>query len=189
MSPNYNPVSGLNQPIYVKSIQTITTPNIVSSPSYAAAQNGTFFAITTQSRSVAANGFLTTQLTNPANSGRTLYIQRVSGGATVNTTIDILLNATFSAAGTSITPVNSNQGSTNTSLTTSKLITQATDPTIGGIIFNSIIQTGGPVVIDFNGEIAIPPTTTNRTFYVRLVNNTNQTNLLSLNISWFELAT
>lgn len=76
MSPNNNP-----------------TPSIVSSASYAAAQSGHFFAITTQSRSVAANGFLTAQLTNPANSERMLISREFREGPKQNPTGTMVLGS------------------------------------------------------------------------------------------------
>ncbi|WP_110113174.1 hypothetical protein [Bacillus sp. CGMCC 1.16541] len=174
-------------PLFVSMTSSLTSPTTVVSAAETAAFQGRFFESSTGSQSVAANGFLVVQYTIPANSNRTVYIQRVSGGATTNTTIDILFNATFAAAGTTITPVNSNLASAITSVVTGKYLSQATDPTTGGTRVNSIIQTGGPVVIDYSGRIIIPSTTTDRTFYIRLANNTNQTNILSVNVSWWEL--
>lgn len=110
------------------------------------------------------------------------------GGAITNTTIDLLYNATFPAAGTTITPVNSQLGNPTTSVVTAKYVSSsAPDPTVGGTHVNSIIQTGGPVVVDYDGTLIIPSTTSQRTFYVRLANNTNQSNILSINVSWWEL--
>lgn len=185
---NIRPISSPSDPLYVSVASTIITPAVVSSPSVKAALDGTYFISSAGSQTVAANQFLLVQHTVPANTNRTIYIQRVSGGAITNTTIDILYNATFAAAGTSIAPINSNLGSSNSSVVTAKFLSSsAPDPTIGGTRINSIIQTGGPVVVDYEGRLVIPSTTSARTFYIRLANNTNQSNILSINVAWWEL--
>lgn len=174
-------------PLYVKNTTSLTNPIVTISQASQAAMQGQFFTITTGSQSVTTmNNVLVVQMTIPANSNKTVYIQRVSGGATANTVIDILYNATFAAAGTSQTPVNTNQGSSKTSVVSAKFTT-GTDPTTGGTLVNSIIQTGGPVVIDYDGRLIIPSTTTDRTFYVRLINTSGGTNSLSVNISYWEI--
>lgn len=114
-----------------------------------------------------------------------MYIARISGGSTTNTTIDVIRNGTFTDAGTPLTPRNTNTLFTDNSIMTAKYITQATAPTVGGFILNTIIETGGPVDIEYNGRIII---SANNTLLVRLVNNTNQVNILSLNVSWWRLS-
>lgn len=187
MSPNKSVFNNENDPLYVQNVTSVSDATVISPQEAAAALDGNFYNISTGSLSVAANGFLTVQLTIPINSNRTIYIARVSGGAITNTTIDIFFNATFAAAGTALTPVNTNTSSSNTSVVTGKYLTGAADPTTGGTRLASIIQTGGPVLVDYDGRIIIPATTTTRTFYIRLANNTNQVNLLSINVGYWEL--
>lgn len=186
--PNNFPISSQANPLYVSVTSTIITPAVVSSPAVKAALDGTFCMSSTGSQTVAANQFLLVQHTVPANVNKTIYIQRVSGGAITNTTIDIMYNATFAATGTAFTPINSNLGKSTSSVVTGKFLSSsAPDPTTGGTRVNSIIQTGGPVVIDYDGRLVIPSTTSQRTFYIRLANNTNQANTLAINVSWWEL--
>jgi hypothetical protein len=163
-----------------------TGPLIVEDLAQQAGRDGTFFVVSTGSQAVVANGFLAVQINIPANVSRTVNISRVSGGASVNTTIDLLFNATFAAAGTALSVINGNAGSTRTSITTAKFISQATDPTSGGTRLNSIIHTGGPLVYDVDGRYIIPSGVLAYTFYVRVINNTNQSNLLSINVSFWE---
>ncbi|WP_110113173.1 hypothetical protein [Bacillus sp. CGMCC 1.16541] len=174
-------------PLFVSMNSTVTSPTVVTPVAQMAAMEGNFYSVTTGRESVAANGFLSIQLTMPANSNRTIYVQTVFGGATTNTTVDLLFNATFAAAGTAITPVNTNSGSTNTSAIVGKYISQATDPTTGGTLFSSIIQTGGTVTEIYDGAVVVPSTTSDRTLYTRLTNNTNQVNILAITITYWEL--
>ena len=177
LRPNYKPLTSPNELVYSTSL-----------PFYGYyARSGNVYTVSTGSLTISANGYLVVQLTNPANSGRTIYINRISGGATTNTTFDILKNATFSAAGTPLTPTNTNWSYADTSAITGKYLSQSPDPTTGGTLMMSIIQVGGPVVLDFDGMYIMPSSTTNREFYIRLINNANQVNILSVNINWWEL--
>lgn len=149
-------------------------------------QQGNYYGITTGAQSVVANGFLVVQLTNPANSGKTINISSIRGGATVNTTLDVFKNATFAAAGTPLTPRNRNWAFADASAVTGKWLTQGTDPTTGGTLLASMIQTGGSVDVSYEGRIIIPSATTDRQFYIRLTNNVNQANTLAVTIAWWE---
>lgn len=175
--PNNVPVTSPNQLIF--------GTNLNYSSYYA--RSGQVYTACTGSISVSANGFLVLQLTNPAHSGKILYINRISGGATTNTTFDMLKNATFSATGTPITPQNTNWNFSNSSAATIKYLSQGTDPTTGGTNLISIIQTGGPLILDYGGLYIIPYGPTDRELYLRLTNNTNQVNILSINITWWEI--
>ena len=144
---------------------------------------GSSYSVTTATQTVASNGFLDVQISNPTGSGKSLHIVGVTGGATTNTTIDLVKNGTFAAAGTTLTPRNINFGFSDSSIATVKWITQATDPTTGGVLVSSLIQIGGAVVVNYNGSWVMP---SNTTLVMRLVNNTNQSNPLSIGLQWWE---
>ncbi|PZD92984.1 hypothetical protein DNH61_25640 [Paenibacillus sambharensis] len=169
-----------------KVFNEFTDPLAIVDPPLQASQDGAFFTVSTGPVSVAANGFLALQLIVPANVSRTVYIARFLGGSSVNTTIDFFFNATFAATGTTLAVVNGNAGISRASNTSSRFITQTTDPTTGGARLNSIIQPGGPLVVELDGRFIVPSGPAARTFYVRMANNTNQTNLLAANISFWE---
>lgn len=147
------------------------------------ARSGKVYTVSTGPQAVAANGFLLVQLTNPAISGKTMYIDCISGGSITNTTVDMLKNASFADAGTALTPHNTNWSFSDTSIVTGKYLSQATDPTTGGTLLLSIIQTGGPDVVDFGGRYIV----SSGQLYIRLTNNINQTSALSINITWWEI--
>ena len=174
--PNFHIVSNANDPLLVLNNQPFADATI----------NGQVYDVSTAEHDVPANGFLTIQLTIPANQGKTIYILRLIGGSTVNTTLDILRNATFTG-GTTITPVNNNWSYTNTSVCTAKYLSQATDPTTGGTNVLSLVQTGGGLLLPFDGRLVIPSSTTDRYFYIRLSNKTNQVNLCSISIAYWEV--
>jgi hypothetical protein len=175
---NFKIISSPMDPVYSATIHYGGVVNTNFSQLY------TITAVTT----VAANGFLVMQLTNPANSNKAIRIDRVSGGASVNTTFDTFKNATFSVTPTILTVLNRNWGSGNTSVMTAKYAIAASgaDPTTGGTLMSSVIQTGGPVSREYDGEFYVPYGSTDRQFYVRLTNNTAASNLVALNITWEE---
>jgi len=174
--PNYKIITASSDQLYVES-----TPGYI----YGAAA-GQVYDITTGSIDVVANGFLLVQLTNPANSGKTIYIARIAGGSLVNTTLDIFKNATFSGSGTPITPHNNNWSYSDASACTAKYINSATDITSGGTLMITFIQTGGQMLIAFDGRLVIPSSTSDREYYIRLKNNTNQTNTCSFSLAYWE---
>ncbi|MCR6097493.1 hypothetical protein HXA31_01420 [Salipaludibacillus agaradhaerens] len=172
-----------DNPFYTLSVSQLDNPTVVVPIEELAAEEGVFFAVSTGPTNVPANGFLALQITNPAGSGKEIVISRLSGGATVNTTISVLRNGSFPAAGTALTPRNTNFSASDNSIATAKFISQSSDPTVGGVLINSIVQPGGVFVIEYTGRVRVTP---NTTLLVRTTNNTNQTNLLSLNISYWE---
>ncbi|MFC6226602.1 hypothetical protein ACFQI7_02185 [Paenibacillus allorhizosphaerae] len=71
---------------------------------------------------LAAGQNLLLQISNPAGSGKTMFVSRVSGGISIaGATIAILKNGTVT--GTTVTPVNLNFGSSNTSVMAAKSAT------------------------------------------------------------------
>ena len=165
-----------NHPLFVLNNQAYTD----------AAQNGQIYDVTTGELDVVANGFLSVQLTIPANQQKTIYILRLLGGSTVNTALDLFRDATFTG-GTSITPVNNNWDFSGGSVCTGKYLNQAEDPIAGGTLLLAMVQAGGGILIPFDGRIVIPSSSTDRTFYLRLKNKTNQVNTCAISFSYWEL--
>ncbi len=165
-----------NRPLYVLNNQAYTD----------AANNGQVYDVTTGEIDVVANGFLSVQMTIPANQNKTIYILRVLGGSTVNTALDFYRNATFTG-GTSITPVNNNWDFSGGSVCTAKYLNQATNPISGGTMLLSMVQAGGGILIPFDGRIVIPSSTADRTFYLGLKNKTNQVNTCAISFAYWEL--
>jgi hypothetical protein len=172
-------------PQEVEVINTFEDPVPTEESQARAATSGLNFFFTTQRQSVANNASLFLQITNPVGSGRILHIGRIVATSNSNLIITLNRNGSFAAAGTPITPVNSNFASTNISVATVKFVNQVADPTVGGTIFADLIQpsNGGAVPFEYNGRIVMPPGTT---FVVRELNNSGGTNIVSLNLSFWE---
>ncbi len=177
MNSSENPInctSSANSPIVTDNIQTDYT------------EMGILYIATTTAMSIPANGYLLFELLNPLGSGKNIYISRLSGGAETTTTMDLIKNATFAASGTTATPHNRNTGFGDSSVMLAKYTssTAGADPTQGGVLWGSTITPGGTLSIEYEGRYIITP---NHTFYIRLTNNTNQINLLSVNLTWWEI--
>lgn len=147
------------------------------------ALNGSFYSLTTGSQTVAAANFLVCQVTNPSNSGKFINVNDVLGSSTTPITVDVLRNATFAAAGTAITPRNTNFQFGDNSAMTGKFLVSVTDPTSGGNLLYSINQGNGGPLVDFNGRIIVP---SNQTLYIRLPNTGSTSINLSLTVDWWE---
>ena len=145
-----------------------------------------FYTVTSGDHSVTTQpSFLVLQLANPDNSGNTLHIRSVRGTSSVATTIDIFRDAAFSAGGTSVTPRNTNWGSADASVASVKWLSASVDPTVGGVLLQSIDQSGGATELDYDGRFIIPSTATARTIYIRLTNLARNANM-AIDISWWE---
>lgn len=169
-------ISDFANPVY---IFDINTPSTIS-------EKGVVYDITTGSVSVAPSSFLVLQLTIPANINKTIYIGRIAGGATANILFDILRNASFSASGTAVTPINNNWDYGSNSGCTAKYISQGTDPTTGGNLLISFIQPsgGGLILVPFDGRIVIPSSSSALYFTLRLANTSNQANPCSISLAY-----
>lgn len=161
------------------------TPISTINSSVEAADNGIFYTISTGIQLVSsASGFLVFQLTNPANSGKTLQLRSVRAGSFNSTIIDIFRNSTLTG-GTSITPRNTNYSFTDASVATAKYLASNTDPTTGGTLLQTVQQANGSATFDYDGRIIIPKSASSQTFYVRLSNSGTTTNMATT-VSWWE---
>jgi len=150
-------------------------------------ENGKLYSVTTGPQSVAASGYLVLEINNLADSNKWMEVVRIEGGVNASTNIDILRNAPISVSGIALTPRNRNWSYADSSALSAQYVTQATDPTSGGELLTSVIQTGGSINIKYDGEFLILGGITDRQFSVRLANNTSQPNTLAISITWLEL--
>ncbi len=149
-------------------------------------QLGNLYSVVTGAQSVALGGFFVVQLTNTANSTKTLYAHQLMISVTGNTAVDIFRNATFAAAGTALTPRNLNWAANDASSISGKFLVQATDPTINGTPLISFVQTNAaPTVQNLPGSLIMPSSTSNRQLYFRM--NCGALTTVSFCFSWVEL--
>lgn len=150
-------------------------------------ENGKLYSVSTGPQSVAASGYLVLEINNLADSNTWIEIVRIEGGASASTNIDILRNATITVSGVALTPRNRNWDFADSSALSAQYVTQATDPTSGGELLTSVIQTAGSINIKYDGEFLILGGITDRQFSVRLANSTSQPTTLAIGITWLEL--
>lgn len=143
------------QPLYTEQVNTYIAPAIDSLPEAGAAVSGLLFGIPFAS-TVTASAPLVMQVANPGGSGRTVYISRViASSGTAAVTLTLLRNAAL--GGAVITPVNYIFGSAVTSVATARTATAA--PTGSPATLLSMLLATGPVILDFDGRIMVPPGT------------------------------
>jgi len=151
--PNDSVFNQSSQPLYTEQVNTYVEPAIDSNPEGGAAKAGMLFGAPFSS-TVTTSAPLVIQVSNPGGSGRTLYVSRITGSAAATAvTLTLLRNATVS--GSTITPINYNFGSAVTSVMTARTSTSA--PTGSPATLLSLLLTVGPVIIDFTGQIVVPP--------------------------------
>ena len=156
-------------------------------PHNVAAERGMFYTVTSGDHSVTTEpSFLVFQLSNPASSGKTLHIRSIRGTSSIAATIDIFRDAAFAASGTAVTPRNTNWGSADASIATGKWLIANADPTVGGVLLQSIDQSGGATELDYDGRFIMPSAATARAIYIRLTNLARNAHL-AIDISWWEM--
>lgn len=151
--PNYHVFNNADDPLFTQQVNTFIAPGIESTPEGDAAKVGILYAANF-SATVAAGQNLILQTSNPSNSGKTLYISRVSGSVSAaGATFSLLKNGTVS--GSAVTPVNFNFGSANTS---AMGVRSATGTVSGSpVTIITLVLSAGQFVIDFTGRIVVPP--------------------------------
>lgn len=153
--PNDSVFNQSSQPLYTEQVNTYVTPGIDSAPEGGAAKAGLLFVIPAAS-TVTSAAPLVVQVSNPVGSGRTLYVSRVTAStATAVVTLTLLRNATVT--GTTVIPINYNFGSALTSVMTARTSNAA--PTGSPATLLSLLLTVGPTIVDFAGQIVVPPGT------------------------------
>lgn len=162
--PNYHIFSSANKPLQQLQLNTYQTPSAAVPAEASASQAGRLFAAgATNSATLGLLGgssIITIQLTNPAGSGRTAYISRISGGINVSLSLlssfsgsmTIIRNGTLTAPAV-LTASNLNFASSNTSLMT---VRSSTSASTGGTSILSMPLAAGPLEYNEFGDFIIP---------------------------------
>lgn len=168
-------------------IQTIATDregNVVDTPAATKhSQLGQLFsAIDTSNITPLASR--TFQITNPANSGKVLHIERVVGGIFGGEFfISLFQNAAPLTNPVPRTIVNRNWSSTNTS--TASANASASAPA-GGSNLQISVHSAGYFELEFEEELVIPSAATDQTFTVQIVSLSQSLLGVALTIVWSE---
>ncbi|SEK46836.1 hypothetical protein [Paenibacillus sp. OK003] len=174
---NSNIFNPANSPVYTQLTNTFSSPGIESTPEGGAAAAGSSFILTTGSVSVGAGLNLLLQVVNATSSGRTLYVSRISGGATAAATLIVYSGGTITG-GTTPAPVNTLLGNANASVMTTRQNTSTLTGTSTSLL--SIPLTAGMYWLNLNGSIIVPP---GQTLTIS-VGTGSQT--AAINLSWWE---
>ncbi|MCR8631013.1 hypothetical protein [Paenibacillus radicis (ex Xue et al. 2023)] len=163
--PNNNVYNLSNNPVYFLSTNTLSSPSIVAPPDNGAGQTGKLFVVTAiNSTSLGLLGgsvIITLQANNGSGSGITMYLSSIVGGTSI--ALNLLSSFTATAAiikggtltsPTTLTAVNTNFSSTNTSGLT---IQSSTSAPSGGTPVSSFPLPPGMLSIPYNGGIVVPP--------------------------------
>lgn len=176
--PNEAVFNQNSQPLYTEQVNTYIAPGIDTLPEAGAAMSGLLFGFSFAA-TVGTAAPLVMQVSNPAGSGRTVYISRViASSATAAVSLTLLRNATVT--GTTATPVNYNFGSAVTSITTAR--TAVVAPTGSPATVKSMLLAIGPVIVDIDGRIIVPPGNS----LTLTITISSGTTAATGNISWWE---
>lgn len=189
MRPNFKIISSPSEPVYTTSISTNNPqyPLVTQDLAPAFAQLGKRFTTNTGARSVTNNGFLVLQAIIPANTGKTIYVDRIRAGTDSTSVVDVLFALVTGT--TAITPLNTNLGSTNTTAVTAGYLVSSSDPITAGTVALTFIQGGGTTDLEFNGRIVIPSKTSVQNICIRLKNTGSgaQSSNSAISFSWWEV--
>lgn len=162
--PNNYVINDNDQPVYVEMTNTFRAPDISAPPEISASQAAVLFSANA-SNSVTIvlsllSAVISVRISNPAGSGRTLYLSRISGsigGTSVLTSISgsftIVKGGTISSPST-VTPVNNNLASAAAS---SMTVQSSTAAISGGNVLASYQIAPGVFSPAFTGSIIVPP--------------------------------
>ncbi|MEK3879847.1 hypothetical protein NSS64_02065 [Paenibacillus sp. FSL H8-0122] len=162
--PNNYVINDNDQPVYVEMTNTFRAPDISAPPEMSASQAAVLFSANASNSATIVlsllSAVISVRISNPAGSGRTLYLSRISGsigGTSVLTSISgsfsIVKGGTISSPST-VTPVNNNLASTAAS---SMTVQSSTAAISGGTVLANVQIAPGVFSPAFTGSIIVPP--------------------------------
>ncbi|MEK5463421.1 hypothetical protein [Paenibacillus sp. FSL M7-0896] len=162
--PNNYVINDNDQPVYVEMTNTFRAPDISAPPEISASQAAVLFSANASNSATIVlsllSAVISVRISNPAGSGRTLYLSRISGsigGTSVLTSISgsftIVKGGTISSPST-VTPVNNNLASAAAS---SMSVQSSTAAISGGTVLANVQIAPGVFNPAFTGSIIVPP--------------------------------
>ncbi|MEK3760259.1 hypothetical protein MKZ07_17630 [Paenibacillus sp. FSL P4-0338] len=162
--PNNYVINDNDQPVYVEMTNTFRASDISVPPEISASQAAVLFSANASNSATIVlsllSAVISVRISNPAGSGRTLYLSRISGsigGTSVLTSISgsftIVKGGTISSPST-VTPVNNNQAS---SAASSMTVQSSTAAISGGSVLANVQIAPGVFSPAFTGSIIVPP--------------------------------
>lgn len=162
--PNHSVFNDEDQPVYVEMTNSYLTPDISAPPEMNAAQNTVLYSANASASATVVLALISAissvRIANPAGSGRTFHISRISGSiggssllSAMSGTFSIVRGGTLTSPAT-LTPVNNNLGSSAASVATAQTSTSVIS---GGLVLYSYQLAPGTFSQPFSGSIVLPP--------------------------------
>ncbi|MBS5937493.1 hypothetical protein [Clostridium sp.] len=147
--------------------------------------NGNFYSITASGLSILGIGTnYLIQLSNPSGTNKTLYLYKFSmsiTGTSIGVTMTFIRNGSFAAAGSSVTPVNTNFALTSPS--SIAIVKHVSSTPIGSTIVLTTIQTTQIYTENIDSIIAMPP---NTTLLIQITSSVALLQTIAINLFWYE---
>ncbi|WP_342421082.1 hypothetical protein [Paenibacillus sp. FSL E2-0178] len=190
--PNNYVINDNDQPVYVEMTNTFRAPDISAPPEISASQSAVLFSANASNSATIvlglASAIITVRINNPAGSGRTLYLSRVSGSiggtsllTSISGTFTIVRGGTITSPAT-VTPVNNNLGSPAASAMT---VQSSTAAITGGSVLATYQLAPGVFTPAFTGSIIVPP---NNALSINVTSSSAAvgTIISALSMTWWE---
>jgi hypothetical protein len=190
--PNNYVINDNDQPVYVEMTNTFRAPDISAPPEISASQSAVLFSANASNSATIvlglASAIITVRINNPAGSGRTLYLSRVSGSiggtsllTSISGTFTIVRGGTITSPAT-VTPVNNNLGSPAASAMT---VQSSTAAITGGSVLATYQLAPGVFTPAFTGSIIVPP---NNALSINVTSSSAAVGTITsaLSLTWWE---
>jgi hypothetical protein len=190
--PNNYVINDNDQPVYVEMTNTFRAPDISAPPEISASQSAVLFSANASNSATIvlglASAIITVRINNPAGSGRTLYLSRVSGSiggtsllTSISGTFTIVRGGTITSPAT-VTPVNNNLGSPAASAMT---VQSSTAAITGGSVLATYQLAPGVFTPAITGSIIVPP---NNAISINVTSSSAAvgTIISALSLTWWE---
>ncbi|WP_042199755.1 hypothetical protein [Paenibacillus camerounensis] len=162
--PNHYVFNDNDQPLFVEMTNTFRSPDITAPPELGAAESAVLYSANASASATVVlsliSAVISVRINNPAGSGRTVFISRITGSIGGSSLLSAMSGAfTIIRGGTLSSPaalpaVNNNLAS---SAVSSQTVQSATSAVSGGTVLNSYQLAPGSFSQSFTGSIVLPP--------------------------------
>lgn len=162
--PNQYVFNDNDQPLFVEMTNTFRSPDITAPPEMGASESAVLFSANASASATVIlsliSAIISVRINNPAGSGRTVYISRITGSiggssllSAMSGSFTIVRGGTLTSPAT-LPPVNNNLASAAAS---SMTVQSSTAAVSGGTVLNSYQLAPGSFTQSFTGSIVVPP--------------------------------
>ncbi|AIQ49224.1 hypothetical protein R70723_27445 [Paenibacillus sp. FSL R7-0273] len=162
--PNHYVFNDNDQPLFVEMTNTFRSPDITAPPELGASESAVLFSTNASASATVVlsliSAIISVRINNPAGSGRTVYISRITGSiggssllSNMSGTFTIVRGGTLTSPA-ALPAVNNNLASAASSGMT---VQSSTSAISGGTVLNSYQLAPGSFTQSFTGSIIVPP--------------------------------